>query len=104
MKCRNEVTAKDQLYNNIIAMLTNSGIGFTSNQAETVGKHVVTTLADALWYLDPHREKIEKRSIVLIPKMFKPMMGCRNLKQQHKKTPEVYFLLHLTPTHMNDTH
>ncbi|XP_061174307.1 uncharacterized protein LOC133183363 [Saccostrea echinata] len=62
--------------------------GFTNHQVNSVGNHVVSTLTQTFWYLDPHHEKFQKRGLQL-PKLFKDLSGYRDLKVQHKKIPQV---------------
>ena len=78
------MTAKNQLFNSLVAVMRKKDIGFTSQQAEKLGNHVVSTLTDNIWFLDPHVEKFLKRGIKF-PEMFREMFGCRDLKAQHKK-------------------
>ena len=85
---RNETTEKDRLFNEIISVLRSHEIGFTSYQTDTVGSMVVTTLTNALWYIGQFHDKLVNRSITL-PEMFKTVYGPRDLKKQHKKTPQV---------------
>ena len=53
-----------------------------------MGKHVVQTITDVMWYLDPFWMKFEGRGITA-PTDMKPFMGYRDLKSQKKKIPEV---------------
>ena len=68
--------------------------GFTSVQAETLGKTVVNTLTNVLWYLDPYLERLQARGISL-PDQLKPFAGYRNLKSQHKKIPPVCLFFYM---------
>ena len=61
--------------------------GFTSQQASSLGKHVVSSLTEALWFLDPFWDRFKSRGIV--PKPLIPMTGYRDLKNQKKKIPKV---------------
>lgn len=64
--------------------------GFTSQQVSSLGTHVVSTLTEALWFLDPFWERLKSRGIN-VPKPLSPMTGYRDLKSQKKKIPQVQF-------------
>lgn len=85
---RNESTSKDRLANAVIGTLKENKIGFTSQQIDTIGRDVVNTLTNTMWYLDPHLDKLKDRSIS-IPAMFRQLTGFRDFKKQHKKVPQV---------------
>ncbi|XP_062578980.1 uncharacterized protein LOC134240890 [Saccostrea cucullata] len=57
---------------------------FTNHQVDSVGNHIVSTLIQTLWYLDP----FQKRGFQL-SKLIKDLSGYRDLKVQHKKNPKV---------------
>lgn len=60
---------KDRPFNNVIALLKKNKVGFTSHQIYNIGKDVVSTITNTMWFLDPFIEKLKDRS-VNIPAMF----------------------------------
>jgi hypothetical protein len=52
------------------------------------GKHVVNSLTDFMWYMDPFWGTLEQRSI-RTPDDIKHLTGHRHLKEQKKKIPQV---------------
>lgn len=79
---------KDRPLNNVIALLKKNKVGFTSHQIYNIGKDVVSTITNTMWFLDPFIEKLKDRT-VNIPAMFSQLTKYRNLKKQHKKAPQV---------------
>ena len=88
---REQKNEKDHLYNDIIKVIQTNDVGFTKQQAGTVGVHVVQTLTSLFWYLDPFHERFNSRAVQL-PDMFKDLKGYRQFKKQHKKVPQVCLL------------
>ena len=85
---REEHNDKDRLYNNTISLLREKNYGFTSQQVDSLGQTIVSTITHNLWYLDPFIDRLESRSIA-VPKLFKGLTGYRQLKKQKKKIPQV---------------
>ncbi|VDI23115.1 Hypothetical predicted protein [Mytilus galloprovincialis] len=85
---RKPVNAKDRLYNDVLKLMFGKKYGFTPVQVETVGKRVVSTLTDTLWYIDPFHDKLLSRGIH-IPKIFSDLKGYYNWRSQKKKTPVI---------------
>lgn len=85
---REENTEKDRLFNNVIESLKKRKVGFSSHQIENIGRDVVNTITNTMWFLDPFIDKLKDRS-VNIPAMFKELTGYRNIKKQHQKAPQV---------------
>ena len=42
-------------------------VGFRPDQLNTIGQKVPTTLMKALWFIDPHRDKLAARGIHVPP-------------------------------------
>ena len=87
--CREQQNGKDHPYNEVLQILKTNKVGFTKQQAGTIGCQVVRTLTDLFWYLEPFHERLNSRAVKL-PDLFKDLKGYRNLKKQHKKIPQVY--------------
>ena len=85
---REQKHEKDHLYNDVIHVLKTNNIGFTAQQAATIGTQVVRTLTNFFWYLDPFHDRLSSRAVKL-PDLFKDLKGYRNFKKQHKKVPQV---------------
>ncbi|CAG2217413.1 unnamed protein product [Mytilus edulis] len=85
---RKPVNAKDRLYNDVLKLMFGKKYGFTPVQVETVGKRVVSTLTDTLWYIDPFHDKLLGRGIH-IPKIFSDLKGYYDWRSQKKKTPVI---------------
>lgn len=78
---------KDRLYNDILHMMTEDGVGFRRQQVGTTGKLVTEVLTNAVWYIDPHRPKFESRGISY--KGFDRFSGYNDPKRQKQKIPMV---------------
>ena len=74
-----ERTKKDKLYNDLICLVDGMGLKWQSGEVNS-GKFFLTTLTNALWYIDGHHESLVSRGCE-IPKLFKPFEGYN--------TPEV---------------
>jgi hypothetical protein len=68
-KERNFITRYDLLYNDLIKLLEAESLGWNSGSYESIGSGFVKALADLLWYIDPHHEKLNSRSCK-IPDIF----------------------------------
>ena len=55
-----ERTKKDRLFNDIVKMLDQKGLKFSSGQFDS-GKSYITTLTSALWYIDQHPSTLASR-------------------------------------------
>lgn len=77
-----------RLFNNVIESFKKRKVGFSSHQIENIGRDVVNTITNTMWFLDPFIDKLKDRS-VNIPAMFKELTGYRNIKKQHQKAPQV---------------
>ena len=86
--CREVKTDKDKLFNAVISVMKKANVGFLPQQKNTQGVHFVTVLTEAIWFLDPQTEKFNSRSIHF-PELINCLWGCRDLKKQHKKIPEM---------------
>ena len=51
---KNARNAKECLFNDLISLLQSLNVNFTSMSVETLGKNVVQTLCDSLWYFTSH--------------------------------------------------
>jgi len=68
-----ERTKKDKLYNDLICLVGGMGLKWQSGEVNS-GKSFLTTLTNALWYIDGHHESLVSRGCK-IPKLFKPFEG-----------------------------
>ena len=66
-----------------------NGVGFTPIQVESTRAAIVRILPNALWFIDPHHEKLRSRGVV-IPEMFSLFIGYNDWKAQKKKAPTVW--------------
>lgn len=69
---------KDELFNHILTWMKQNKWGFTSQQVSSLGTHIVSTLTEALWLLDPFWERLNPREIN-VPKPFTPKTGYQDL-------------------------
>jgi hypothetical protein len=72
-----------------LEVLKKSDVAFTRVQLDTVGKSVVQTLTNALWYIDPHVQKLFSRGIQL-PALFAEFQGFNDWKAKKQKDRYVY--------------
>ena len=68
-KERNFVTRRDLLYNDLVKLLKDESLGWYGECYESIGSGFIKALADLLWYIDPHHEKLKLRSCD-IPEIF----------------------------------
>ncbi|GBB99535.1 hypothetical protein RclHR1_03550015 [Rhizophagus clarus] len=68
-KERNFVTRYDLLYNDLVKLLKVESLGWYGEHYESTGSGFIKALADLLWYVDPHHEKLKLRCCV-IPEIF----------------------------------
>ena len=68
-KERNFVSRYDLLYNDLIKLLDTKSLGWCGGCHEGVGSSFIKALADLLWYIDAHHEKLINRSCN-IPELF----------------------------------
>ncbi|GES77507.1 hypothetical protein GLOIN_2v1482475 [Rhizophagus clarus] len=68
-KERNFVTRYDLLYNDLVKLLKVESLGWYGEHYESTGSGFIKALADLLWYVDPHHEKLKLRCYV-IPEIF----------------------------------
>ncbi|XP_052248044.1 uncharacterized protein LOC127856092 [Dreissena polymorpha] len=88
LKSRVENNEKDKLFNCLVRLFQEKQWGFTQEQADTTGKMVVGKLVNCLWYFDPFWDRLKTRGITP-PDVFQPFTGCRRLKEQKKKIPQL---------------
>ncbi|GBB87231.1 hypothetical protein RclHR1_13680004 [Rhizophagus clarus] len=58
-KERNFVTRYDLLYNDLVKLLKVESLGWYGEHYESSGSGFIKALADLLWYVDPHHEKLK---------------------------------------------
>ena len=91
---RSDDRGKDNLlYNALLDTLKTHGIGFRADQVggkNAMGDKVVNTIFKALWFIDPHLDKLHNRSIT-IPAPFDILKGYNCPKDNKKKIPMVSF-------------
>ena len=68
-KERNFVTRQDLLYNDLIKLLEVESLGWPGACYESIGSGFIKALANLLWYIDPHHEKLNNRNCA-IPEIF----------------------------------
>ena len=66
-------------------------VGFLPSQGK-IGEEVVSTLTEALWFIDPHRSKLEGRSI-RFAEPFQQMKGFNDPKENKKAPPRVSIMI-----------
>jgi len=76
-----------QLKNDLIALLKEKEMGFTSGE-DSVGKSVVNGISDALFYILPHLSKLSERSISM-PALFSRFFNGQTF-EQHYNDPSKY--------------
>ena len=89
---------KMELFNEFVDFLESMKLGFHHAIADTRGRHLVKTVTDALWYVDPHLATIEQRACHL-PDEFRDFTGKNNPgifgAQKFTKIMEKYFHIFL---------
>ena len=88
-------TAKDALLANIVAHLRAPNVGFLPDAAMTEGVYVVRTLANSLWYTEPHLQTIvqaaaERSSVTQVPERWRQLLGertCNDRQGKKQKRP-----------------
>ncbi|XP_060571418.1 uncharacterized protein LOC132729628 [Ruditapes philippinarum] len=71
----------------VLKFMQKNGVAFTPMQVETTGTYICKTLTNTLWYLDPHWEKFEQRSISCVD--FQDLRGYNNWRKLKIKEPKV---------------
>src|SRR5271154_3301596 len=92
-KERNFVTRYDLLYNDLIKLLEIKSLGWYGSAHESIGGSFIKALADLLWYVDPHHEKLISRNCI-IPEIF--------LSLQQYKIKSSYNLFYYTGKHKKE--
>lgn len=85
---RKPVNAKDRLYNDVRKVMIDQKAGFTPMQVNSVGRNILTTLSNTLWYINPHLDKLGTRGIIC-PEIFSHLQGYHDWKTQKKKEPVI---------------
>jgi len=67
-----EFTCENLLYNELILIFEEKRVGWSRGTHNTVGKKFIERLTTAIWYLDPHIDKLAKRACHL-PHLFKQL-------------------------------
>lgn len=67
--------------------MKDDNVGFRPFQVDSVGNQVLSTLANAMWFIDPHIPKLESRGISL--GAFGKFQGFNDPKAQKHKIPLV---------------
>ena len=67
---------------NIVAHLQASNVGFSPDAAMTEGVYVVHTLANSLWYIEPHLQTMvqaaaERSTVTQVPDRWRQLLGER---------------------------
>ena len=78
-----------RMYNALLGKLEGLNVGFRSDQVDTLGKRVIDTICNALWYLDPHHQKFRDRGIQLLGDTFSTLCDYVDYKASHKRRPMV---------------
>jgi hypothetical protein len=68
-KKRNFVTRYDLLYNDLVVLLKVEALEWYGECYKSIGSGFIKALADLLWYVDPHHEKLKLRGCI-IPEIF----------------------------------
>ena len=65
---------KQLLFNDVCVLLSEKNVGFTIDEVQGIGHHIVQTLTDILWYIDGQHHKFDSRSrhgkVTPIPSLF----------------------------------
>ncbi|KAK3095270.1 hypothetical protein FSP39_012504 [Pinctada imbricata] len=77
----------EKLYNDIIDWIAPIDNGWTLDQKE-IGSKIISTLRNALWYIDHAHEKFKERGCPL-PDVYKAFQGYNNYKKLRHKQPIV---------------
>lgn len=83
---RTGTKASDRLYNDVLEVVQEEGVGFNAQQVDTIGKNIISTITDSLWYLDTQHAKLKNRGIQL-PQLFQRFQGYNDCEKNHKKPP-----------------
>ncbi|XP_062607328.1 uncharacterized protein LOC134269121 [Saccostrea cucullata] len=81
-------TMPKTVYNIVLNLLKQKGVGFTSVQVGSTGVYITKTLTNVLWYLDPHIEKFNAKCIHFGDDINK-FRGYNDWRHQKKKEPKV---------------
>jgi hypothetical protein len=82
-----ERTKKDKLYNDIVGWLASNKLGWRKPFVDTAGCQLVSTLTDALWYVDGHHQTLVERSCT-VPVAVACFSGYNNpAMSKHKVKP-----------------
>ena len=82
-------SCNERMYNALLGKFEGLNVGFRSDQVDTLGKRVIDTFCNALWYLDPHHQKFRDRGIQLLGDTFATLCDYVNYKMSHKCRPMV---------------
>ncbi|KAI0225284.1 hypothetical protein LSAT2_023860, partial [Lamellibrachia satsuma] len=77
------------MFNALLCTFEKLNVGFRDDQVDTLGKRVVDTVFDALWYLDRHRQMFKDRGICL-GDTFTALSDYVNYEKAHKRCPKMY--------------
>jgi len=80
----NRSNGKLKLFNSFVDLLRQHELGFHPHVAETTGKQFVSAVADVIWYIDPHIQKLKLRGIE-IPVFFHTCIGLNNPESYKQK-------------------
>lgn len=69
---KHENTREDLLFNELISIFEENRVGWTGGTHNTIGKKFIERLTTAIWYLDPHLDKLHNRACNL-PFLFKQL-------------------------------
>lgn len=80
-----ENTREDLLFNELILIFKEKEVGWRGGTHDTIGKKFIERLTTAIWYLDPHLDKLNNRACNL-PPLFKQL----NTYKQERTYNEYY--------------
>ena len=87
-KKSNEINAKVKLQNHIIDMLEQRNLGWSNDAVGTAGKLFISTLSNALWYIDGVHESLAERS-AHVPQFFYEYQGYNCPEKSRKRKRDI---------------
>ena len=80
--------ATERLYNDLLEYLGHFSVGWSKDCVETTGKRFVSSLRDALWYLDGQHGKFAERGLAL-PTRLLQFEGYNDWRAKKTKQPQL---------------
>ena len=83
-----ELRGDQKLRNAVIDLLTEMKVGWAPDSVQSIGEKFVGGVTVALWYLDPHHQRLASRGIHL-PKEVARFEGFNDWRKKKMKEPRI---------------